>query len=160
MRLEEKKLLLDGRLKAGLHALHLGSSQPWPYVQQACESIQDRCAGHTFEEYSGDRWFRRAVEREFEIIGEALNRLTRLAPESATRITSLRRIVDFRNRIIHGYDSVDDVIVWRTAQEHVPVSAMKTQFEFRSGNFLGTFVCSPAFRRLRDESEAWGAWAA
>ena len=101
MRAEEKKLLLD--------------------VWEASQSITQRCAGHTFEEYAGDRWFRRAVEREFEIIGEGLNRLDRLAPATASRITSLRRIVDFRNRIIHGYDSVDDVIVWRTVQHHLPV---------------------------------------
>ena len=91
MRAEEKKLLLD--------------------VSEACLGIEQRCAGHTFEQYTADRWFRRAVEREFEIIGEALNRLDRLAPAVASRITSLRHIVDFRNRIIHGYDSVDDVIV-------------------------------------------------
>jgi uncharacterized protein with HEPN domain len=101
MRAEEKKLLLD--------------------VAEACQSIQARCAGHTFEEYDRDRWFRRIVEREFEIIGEALSRLDRLGPAVADRVTSLRRVVDFRNRIIHGYDSVDDLIVWRTIQEHLPV---------------------------------------
>jgi uncharacterized protein with HEPN domain len=101
MRAEEKKLLLD--------------------VSEACQSILQRCAGHTFDQYTADRWFRRAVEREFEIIGEALNRLDRLAPAVAAPITSLRHIVDFRNRIIHGYDSVDDVIVWRTVQHHLPV---------------------------------------
>ena len=101
MRAEEKKLLLD--------------------VSEACLSIEQRCAEHTFEEYTVDRWFRRAVEREFEIIGEALNRLDRLAPAVAVRVTSLRHIVDFRNRIIHGYDSVDDVIVWRTVQHHLPL---------------------------------------
>jgi uncharacterized protein with HEPN domain len=107
MRAEEKKLLLD--------------------VSEACRSIQERCASHTLEEYTADRWFRRTVEREFEIIGEALSRLDRLGPATAARITSLRRIVDFRNRIIHGYDSVDDLIVWRTIQEHVPV--LKTEVE-------------------------------
>jgi uncharacterized protein with HEPN domain len=107
MRAEEKKLLLD--------------------VSEACQSIEQRCAGHTFEEYIADRWFRRAVEREFEIIGEALNRLDRLAPAVAARITSLRHIVDFRNRIIHGYDSVDEVIVWRTIQHHLP--ALKAEVE-------------------------------
>ncbi len=53
MRAEEKKLLLD--------------------VSEACQSIEQRCAGHTFDAYTADRWFRRAVEREFKIIGEALN---------------------------------------------------------------------------------------
>jgi uncharacterized protein with HEPN domain len=101
MRAEEKKLLLD--------------------VQEAGQSIRQRCAGHAFDEYTADRWFRRAVEREFEIIGEALNRFERLAPGTAARITALRRIVDFRNRIIHGYDSVDDVIVWQTIEHHPPL---------------------------------------
>ncbi len=67
------------------------------------------------------------MEREFEIIGEALNRLGRLAPAVAGRITSLRHIVDFRNRIIHGYDSVDDVIVWHTVQHRLP--ALKAEIE-------------------------------
>ncbi|MCI0748291.1 MAG: DUF86 domain-containing protein [Verrucomicrobia subdivision 3 bacterium] len=101
MRAEEKKLLLD--------------------VLEACQSIQQHCATRTFEQYIAERWFRRAVEREFEIIGEALHRLERFAPVTAARITSLRRIIDFRNRIIHGYDSVDDVIVWQTAQQHLPL---------------------------------------
>jgi len=60
------------------------------------------------------------VEREFEIIGEALNRLERLAPGTAARISALRRIVDLRNRIIHAYNAVDDVIVWRTIEQHLP----------------------------------------
>jgi uncharacterized protein with HEPN domain len=49
-----------------------------------------------------------------------LNRFDRLAPTIGPRITSLRHIVDLRNRIIHGYDSVDDVIVWRTVQHDLP----------------------------------------
>lgn len=113
MRLEEKKLLLD--------------------VKEACQSIQQRCSAQSFENYSADRWFRRAVEREFEIIGEALNRLERLAPETAARIGSLRRIVDFRNRIIHGYDSVDDLIVWRTVQDHVPKLHAQVKTPLREG---------------------------
>jgi uncharacterized protein with HEPN domain len=101
MRAEVRKLLFD--------------------VQDAAASIRQRCAGQTFDGYAADRWFRRAVEREFEIIGEALNRLARTAPEVAARITAARRIVDFRNRIIHGYDSVDDLIVWRTVESHLPL---------------------------------------
>jgi len=63
---------------------------------------------------------RRAVEREFEIIREALNRLDRLDPPTAARISELRRIVDFRNRIIHGYDTVDDAVVWGIVEKHLP----------------------------------------
>lgn len=101
MRVEAKKLLLD--------------------VLEAGRSIRQRSAGHAYEEYAADRWFRRAIEREFEIIGEALSRLERLVPETAAQVTALRRIVDFRNRIIHGYDTVDDVIVWHTIEHHLPL---------------------------------------
>ena len=66
-------------------------------------------------------FFRRAVEREFEIIGEALNRIDRLDPPTAARISELRRIVDFRNRIIHGYDTVDDAVVWGIVEKRLPL---------------------------------------
>jgi uncharacterized protein with HEPN domain len=60
------------------------------------------------------------VEREFEIIGEALNRLSQVEPELAARVTELPRIVGFRNRIIHGYDTVDDATVWGVIKAHLP----------------------------------------
>lgn len=71
------------------------------------------------------------MEREFEIIGEALNRLERLAPETVARITASRRIVDFRNRIIHGYDSVDDIIVWHTVEHHLPLLLAEVELLLR-----------------------------
>ena len=90
-------------------------------VREAGDSILQHTQGRTLAEYSADRFFRRAVEREFEIIGEALNRLDRLDANMATRITELRRIVDFRNRITHGYDSVDDRVVWGVIEKHLPL---------------------------------------
>ena len=89
-------------------------------VREAGESILQHSTGQTLAQYSADRFFRRAVEREFEIIGEALNRLGRLDPQTAERISESRRIVDFRNRIIHGYDSVDDAVVWGVVEKHLP----------------------------------------
>jgi uncharacterized protein with HEPN domain len=53
---------------------------------------------------------RRAVEREFEIIGEALNQLNKIDQNLPVSNKSL--IVGMRNRVIHGYDKVDDEIVW------------------------------------------------
>jgi uncharacterized protein with HEPN domain len=90
-------------------------------VREAGESILQHTTGKTLAEYSADRFFRRAVEREFEIIGEALNRLDRLDPSTASRISELRRIVDFRNRVIHGYDTVDDTVVWGVVEKHLPL---------------------------------------
>jgi uncharacterized protein with HEPN domain len=83
-------------------------------------SIREWCERRSFPEYERDRQFRRAVEREFEIIGEALNRLTQAAPTTAARIEALNRIVSFRNRIIHGYDAVDDATVWGVVESHLP----------------------------------------
>lgn len=76
-------------------------------------SIREWCEECSFPEYERDRQFRRAVEREFEIIGEALNRLTQADPTTAARIEGL-------NRIIHGYDAVDDATVWRVVASHLP----------------------------------------
>ena len=77
--------------------------------------------GRTYAEYLADRKFRRAVEREFEIIGEALNRLSEEDAGVAAQIAELPRIVAFRNRIIHGYDSVDDATVWGVIEKHLPL---------------------------------------
>ena len=83
-------------------------------------SISEWCEERRFSDYERNRQFRRAVEREFEIIGEALNRLTQTDPATAPRIVSLGRIVGFRNRIIHGYDAVDDATVWGVVEGHLP----------------------------------------
>lgn len=83
-------------------------------------SISEWCEGRTFSDYERDRQFRKAVEREFEIIGEALSRLAQSDPGTAARVEDLNRIVGFRNRIIHGYDAVDDATVWGVAESHLP----------------------------------------
>lgn len=75
-------------------------------------------SGRTFGEYEADRQFRRAVEREFGIIGEALSRLKQTDAGAADRVSELPRIIAFRNRVIHGYDAVDDATVWGIAQGH------------------------------------------
>lgn len=89
-------------------------------VQESGRCIQGWCAGRSYADYERDRQFRRAVEREFEVIGEALARLSRADPVTAERITQLARIVGFRNRIAHGYDTVDNALVWGVIEEHLP----------------------------------------
>jgi uncharacterized protein with HEPN domain len=70
--------------------------------------------------YRGDQMLKSAVERQFEIIGEALNRLSRVDADLAARVPDLRRLVAFRNILIHGYASVDDAIVWDAATNRLP----------------------------------------
>lgn len=67
----------------------------------ACHAIQSFVAGRTFADYEKNLMLRSAVERQFEIIGEALNLAETLSPELSERIPDLRRIVGMRNRIIH-----------------------------------------------------------
>ena len=61
-----------------------------------------------------------AVERKFEIIGEAINRIKRLDASLVEAIPGYERIIGFRNIISHGYDIIDSEIVWNAIQEHLP----------------------------------------
>ena len=72
----------------------------------------------TFEHYQSDLRTRRAVERNIEIIGEALSRLLKF--DESLAISNSRKIVDTRNRIIHGYDSVSDEVIWGIVVKHLP----------------------------------------
>jgi uncharacterized protein with HEPN domain len=90
-------------------------------IRDAAAYIVELAQGRTLEDYNRDRMLRQAVERNFEIIGEAVSRLTRLDPDTAGRIGSHRQIVDFRNVLIHGYDLIDHRIVWSTIAEKIPV---------------------------------------
>ena len=78
-----------------------------------------------YDVYSSDVCLRRAVERNITIIGEAMNRLLKLAPD--IEITSARRIVDTRNYVIHGYDSVTDDIMWGIVVRHLPLLKAEVQ---------------------------------
>jgi uncharacterized protein with HEPN domain len=71
-----------------------------------------------FNIYMADKMLRRAVEREFEIIGEAMNRIGKLDPDVI--ISSKRQIINMRNRVIHGYDKIDNEIIWGTIIRHLP----------------------------------------
>ena len=64
---------------------------------------------------------RSAVERQLEIIGEALRRLETLDATLVAQISDYRRIIAFRNIIAHGYDGLDDDIIWQVVTEKLPV---------------------------------------
>jgi len=72
----------------------------------------------SFEKYQRSKILRRAVEREIEIIGEATQRILKLHP--TIKIENARKIIDTRNWVIHGYDKVDDVIIWGIITLHLP----------------------------------------
>lgn len=99
MRLESKKLLEDVRQAAGL--------------------VLQFAAGKTLDDYCADVLLRSGVERQFEIIGEALSRLAKSDPDTASQVRDYQRIIAFRNIPIHGYRAVDDQVVWDIVQRNL-----------------------------------------
>lgn len=98
--LEEKKLFKD--------------------IEIAILSIHDHL-NHTFDFnlYQQNKTIRRAVERELEIIGEAINNLLKIKTE--LKISYARQIVDLRNKVIHAYDNVNNIIIWKIVTKDLPV---------------------------------------
>lgn len=89
-------------------------------IRQAAGAIRQFTAGRTLEDYRSDGMLRSAVERNFEIIGEAMNRIAKQDPETAVDIGDHARIIAFRNILVHGYDLIDDQQVWKVVQEQLP----------------------------------------
>src|SRR5690606_20388705 len=93
-------------------------------IQESINSIESYLGEKKdFNIYVAEKMLRRAVEREFEIIGEAINRIEKL--DSTLKITSKKQIINMRNRVIHGYDKIDNEIVWGTIIRHLPI--LKTE---------------------------------
>ena len=90
-------------------------------IQKAAGLLAEFLTGKTFADYQRDAMLRAAVERQFEIIGEAVSQLARLDRELASRITNYRRIIAFRNILIHGYADVDDGLVWDVVETNFPL---------------------------------------
>lgn len=89
-------------------------------IRSSIESIEEFVgAQRDFSHYMAQKQLRRAVEREIEIIGEAVGKLLVLDPEIP--IDNARRIVDTRNFVIHAYDSVDDAMIWSIVVKHLPM---------------------------------------
>ena len=90
------------------------------------ESIEDYLGEkRDFFEYQNNKLLRRGIEREIEIIGEAMSKVLKLDPDC--QISNARKIVDARNWVIHGYDKVDDIVIWGIVVNHLP--KLKTEIE-------------------------------
>lgn len=95
-------------------------------IQESIDSIQKYLGDkRDFKVYMSNKMLRRAVEREFEIIGEAMSRIDKL--DSNIEISSKRQIISMRNRVIHGYDKIDNEIIWGTIVRHLP--ALKIEID-------------------------------
>lgn len=95
-------------------------------IQESIDSIEKYLGDkRDFKAYVADKMLRRAVEREFEIIGEAMSRIEKL--DSTLNISGKRQIISMRNRVIHGYDKIDNEIIWGTIVRHLPT--FKTEIQ-------------------------------
>lgn len=90
----------------------------------SCDFLIAFTADKTPEQYKEDRAFRSAVERELQIIGEALMQLDRHYPNVAARIPDSVNIIRFRHILVHGYDRLNPVTVWNAIETKlVPLKA-------------------------------------
>jgi uncharacterized protein with HEPN domain len=99
--------------------MHADSAKLLWDAQQAVLKIARFTDGKSFDQYLGDDLLRSGVERQFEIVGEALKHFSRLDPELSLSIPDLPRIVAFRNVLIHGYATVDDQVVWGVVEANI-----------------------------------------
>jgi uncharacterized protein with HEPN domain len=90
-------------------------------IRDAVAFVRQAVAGKNLDDYRRERLLRQAVERNFEVIGEAVGRLAKLDPATAARIDQHQRIISFRNLLIHGYDLIDDAQVWDVIQSDLPI---------------------------------------
>ena len=96
-------------------------------IIDAAQFVLSVTAPLTLEKYVADQLLQFAVERNFEIIGEAMNRVHGLDASTASRITASEQIIAFRNLLIHGYDVIDDEHVWQIIQQDLPTLLKEVQ---------------------------------
>ena len=90
-------------------------------IRLSIDEVERFCAGKLYNDFEDDQLLQRAIEREMEIIGEALNRLIRIDEEKVeAAIPEYRSIIGLRNIIAHGYDVVDPMMVWDVVVNHIP----------------------------------------
>ncbi|PKL38303.1 MAG: hypothetical protein CVV44_10455 [Spirochaetae bacterium HGW-Spirochaetae-1] len=87
----------------------------------ACLLIQEFTSSINYDSFSDDSRTKAAVERQFEIIGEALNRIKQIDETILAGISNWRQIIGFRNVIAHGYDVIEDKVVWDAVINDIPV---------------------------------------
>ena len=95
-------------------------------IKESIDSIENYLGDKkNFNVYQSNKMLRRAVEREFEIIGEAMNRIAQI--DDKINISTKKQIISMRNRVIHGYDKIDDAIVWGIIIRHLSILKKEIQ---------------------------------
>jgi uncharacterized protein with HEPN domain len=96
-------------------------------MEDAAGDIADFTAGKSFDDYLANKQLRMAVERGFEIVGEALTQLRKIDPAVAEAIHDWQAIIGFRNVLIHGYAVVKHEKTWDIVQTELPVLRRQLQ---------------------------------
>jgi uncharacterized protein with HEPN domain len=94
-------------------------------VLQAIEAIEEFTLDQTFETYSSSRLLVSAVERQLSIVGEAITQLIKLEPDAP--ITAAKKIIGFRNILVHNYARVSQAVVWTIVQDDLPILKTEAQ---------------------------------
>ena len=95
-------------------------------IQNCCRFLIDFTKGRTVDDYKNDRPFRSAVERELQIIGEAMLQLDSAYPQIAEQISQHRNIIGFRHVLVHGYDSLNPDTVWNVIETKLQILLKQT----------------------------------
>lgn len=90
-------------------------------IKQAIGAIREFTTGKVLTDYQRELITRSAVERQVMIIGEAIRQLANIDQQTVTRISHYRRIIAFRNILIHEYTDIDDELVWETLETYLPL---------------------------------------
>lgn len=88
-------------------------------ILSSCEFVLTFTRDRSLKDYKNDRAFRSALERELQIIGEAMRQLDKTSPDIAGRIENYRNIIGFRHILVHGYDSLDPATVWNVVETKI-----------------------------------------
>jgi uncharacterized protein with HEPN domain len=101
-------------------------------IAQACDRLARFTVGKGLADYEADEMLRSAVERQFEIIGEALNQMLRLEPGLASQISNAAQIIAFRNLLAHRYRTVANKTVWGVLEDDLPLLRQEVEVLLRS----------------------------
>ena len=106
-------------------------------IKLAIEEIDGYFDGkqRDFSEYTRNIMLKRAIERNLEIIGEAISRISKEDSGIVDKITNARSIIGLRNQVIHAYDNISDENIWSIITTHLP--KLKEEVNELIGNTIG-----------------------
>jgi uncharacterized protein with HEPN domain len=100
--------------------MKLNPAEPLRDIVQASEAIDAFLSGIDFDAFDRSDALTSQVYWKLSVIGEAANRALRIRPDLATDLPALVNLAEVRNRVIHGYDSIDNLIVWTVVHVRIP----------------------------------------